>query len=258
MNDYYQTLGVSRNASDSDIKSAYRKLASKHHPDKGGDSEQFKKVQQAYDILGDAQKRAEYDNPAHGIHINTGDAAFDFDNIFQMFGARMDPRAQMRNSRINLWISLEDVARGGPRLISLTTSTGAQPVEITIPLGILDGENVRYPGIAPGGQDLVIGFRVHPHADWSRDGLDLSRTVELDFWQLILGGEIEITDLAGKTIQLKVPPRTRPGGTLRCKGRGLQRPGHNAGDLFVKIKAVMPEHIPEEIVEILHKYTTTK
>jgi DnaJ-class molecular chaperone len=122
VNDYYQTLGVSQNASDSDIKSAYRKLASKHHPDKGGDPEQFKKVQQAYDVLGDAQKRAEYDNPAHGIHINTGDAAFDFDNIFQMFGARMDPRAQMRNSRINLWISLEDVARGGPRLISLTTS----------------------------------------------------------------------------------------------------------------------------------------
>lgn len=258
MSNYYETLGVAKNASDSDIKRAYRKLASQHHPDKGGDPEQFKKVQQAYDVLSDAQKRAEYDNPAQRIHINTGGGNFDFDSIFEMFGARMDPRAQMRNSRINLWISLEDVAQGGPRLISLTTASGAVPIEISIPQGILDGENVRYPGLAPGGQDLVVGFRVHPHKQWTRDGLDLHREVDCDFWQLIAGSEITINDIANKIIQLKIPTRTKPGATLRLKGRGLSRAGHNTGDLFVKIRAVMPEHIPEEILQILHKHTTNK
>lgn len=258
MSNYYETLGVAKNASDSDIKRAYRKLASQHHPDKGGDPEQFKKVQQAYDVLSDAQKRAEYDNPAQRIHINTGGGNFDFDSIFEMFGARMDPRAQMRNSRINLWIYLEDVALGGPRLISLTTASGAVPIEISIPQGILDGENVRYPGLAPGGQDLVVGFRVHPHKQWTRDGLDLHREVDCDFWQLIAGAEITINDIANKIIQLKIPARTKPGATLRLKGRGLSRAGHNKGDLFVKIRAVMPEHIPEEILQILHKHTTNK
>jgi curved DNA-binding protein len=256
--DYYSILGVSKSATDSEIKKAYRKLASQHHPDRGGDANRFKEVQEAYDILGDANKRAEYDNPAHRVHINTNRADFDFDSIFEMFGARMDPRSQMRNSRINLWISLEDVAKGGPRIVSLTTQAGTMPIEIQIPQGILDGENIRYPKLAPGNQDLVVNFRVHPHTVWHREGLDLHRELELDFWQLILGCEIPVVDILGRSVQLKVPKKTKPGGVLRLKSRGLSRQGHNPGDIFLKIKATMPDTIPEEIIAILQKTTVNK
>jgi molecular chaperone DnaJ len=124
-------------------------------------------------------------------------------------------------------------------------------MEIRIPPGINDNENVRYPGLAPGGHDLIVNYRVHGHPMWQRDGQDLYTERGLDFWQLIMGTTMEITDLHGSTLSLAVPPRSRPGTMLRARGRGIQREGHSPGDLFVRLRAEMPQNIPDEILDIL-------
>lgn len=252
MKDYYSVLGVSKTASESEIKKAYRKLASQHHPDRGGDAGKFKEIQEAYDALSNASKRAEYDNP-QGFYSQR----HNFDDILDQYFTQFNMRSQMQNSRINLWISLEDVARGGPRLITVNTGAGSMPIEIDIPQGIHDGEAVRYPKLIRN-LDLVVGFRVNPHPEWKRDGLDIWCEKPLNFWELITGTEIPVQDLLGRSVSLKVPARTKPGSSLRLKGRGLQRPGHNPGDIFVRIRATMPEDIPDQIVDILRKQDINK
>lgn len=257
MTDHYQTLGVPRGATDDEIKQAFRRLAMKHHPDRGGDEQKFKQINEAYDTLSDANKRQQYDNPQVRININgnpfQGGGPFNFDSIFEMFGARVHPRHQQsqRNQRITIWIPLEDAVSGGPRTVSMHTPAGAQALEITIPPGINDNENVRYPGLAAGGHDLIVNYRVHGHPVWQRDGQDLYTERGVDFWQLIMGSTLEITDLQGRTLSLAIPPRTRPGTMLRARGRGVVRDGHAPGDLMVRLRAEMPDHIPQEIVDIL-------
>lgn len=266
MTDYYQTLGVQRNATDDEIKRAYRKAAMKHHPDRGGDQVRFQEIQEAYATLGDPQKKQQYDNPHPHVRINVNGqpwqgsgSPFDFDTIFEMFGARVGPRQQQqRNQRISIWISLDIAVAGGPRAISVGTPQGNITLEITIPQGIQDNENVRYPGLAPGGMDLVVNFRVHPHPQWQREGLDLWCDKPVDFWQLIMGDAITVHDIQGRELQLTVPPRCRPGTILRARGRGIARNGHTTGDLLVRIQAVMPGEIPDEILEILGKKQSNK
>lgn len=259
MIDYYQTLGVPRTATDDEIKQAFRRLAMKHHPDRGGDEKKFKEINEAYDTLSDPGKRQQYDNPHVRINVNGnpfhGSGPFNFDTIFEMFGARVNPRNQQaqRNQRITIWIPLEDAVTGGPRTVSMHTPAGTSALEINIPPGINDNENVRYPGLAPGGHDLIVNYRVHGHPVWQRDGPDLYTERGVDFWQLIMGSNLEITDLQGRTLSLAIPPRTRPGTMLRARGRGIERSGHNTGDLIVRLRAEMPGHIPQEILDILEK-----
>jgi curved DNA-binding protein len=264
MTDYYQALGVQRNATDDEIKRAYRRAAMKHHPDRGGDQAQFQQIQEAYATLSDPDRRRQYDNPHVRINVNgrpfrSAGGAFDFDTIFEMFGARMGPRDnKLRQQRITIWLSLDIVVAGGPRTISVGTPQGNTTMEINIPRGIQDNENVRYPGLAPGGQDLVVNFRVHPHPQWQREGLDLWCERAVDFWQLILGDQITVHDVLGRELQLTVPLRCKPGTVLRACGRGIARNGHTTGDLMVRVQAQMPTEIPDEIIEILNKMRNNK
>ena len=247
MKDYYSILGVSKSASDSEIKKAYRKLASQHHPDRGGDANAFKQVQEAYDVLSDKSKRAEFDNP-QGFFSQRNN----FDDILHNY-FRNKTQNQMRNSRVVVYIDLVDVAVGGSRILSFNTVNGTTPIEVNIPKGVHDGEAVRYIGLFPGGGDVVIEWRTNAHQFWQRDGLDLTCEKEVDFWGLILGTTIEIKSLQGATLTLKVPELTNPGSLLRLKSQGLERDKHNRGDIFVRIKAVMPTYIPKEVLDILSK-----
>ncbi len=250
MKDLYSILGVKRDASQDDIKRAFRRLASQHHPDKGGDTERFQEIQEAYATLSDEQRRREYDNPTP-LRSGAGADAFDFDTIFNMFGARFsDNRQRMATARIQLWISLADVAMGGPRTIAVSSPSGQQNIEITIPAGIEDGAAVRYPRLAPGGIDLVVNFRVRPEPGWQRQDEHVIRDVVLSAWDLILGTDTQLQTLDQRTISITVPPRTQPGTMLRVRGHGFAtRQGGGRGDMFVRLAARWPDTISENLLE---------
>jgi DnaJ-class molecular chaperone len=243
MTTHYQTLGVERTASAEDIKRAYRKLAGQHHPDRGGDTAKFQTIQAAYDVLGDPGKRQQYDNPAPQF---SGGAPFDFDNIFNMFGARFQqPGQPQQQVRMSLWITLADVAQGGRRTVSL----GNMTVEIEIPLGINDGDNVQYANLGPGGTNLIVNYRIHPHPRWQRQALNLTQDETVLVWDLILGGELPVRDIQGNTLNMMVPAGTQPGTQLRLRGRGLRDRSGKTGDLFVRIQARLPDNIPQELLD---------
>ena len=259
MTDYYAALGVPKTATADEIKRAFRRLASQHHPDKGGDTQKFQTIQEAYATLGDEQKRAEYDNPRPqfgGFHGTPG--GVNINDIFgQMFGQGFGQQHQhprRGHVRMTLWISLLDVATGGRRTVSLGTQSGVSAVEIDIPLGIMDGDNVQYEGIGPGGSDLVVQFKVTPDRKWQRDGLNLAQEVRIDIWNLILGGDLTIDTLTGKTLSTRVPARTQPGTVLRLKSQGLRDRTGQIGDIMVRVQAQIPENIPPEIIDAIQKH----
>ena len=259
MQNPYQTLGVTRDATADDIKRAYRKLASKHHPDRGGDTKVFQEIQTAYDTLSDPQRRAAYDNPGFGGFGGgfRSDAPFDFQTIFDIFGTRFQHPGQQQQrrqqARMSLWITLRDVATGGRRTISVGTQQGTQAVEIEIPLGINDGDTVQYPSIGPGGMDLVISYRVHPDARFARQGLNLHVEHPVNIWSLITGGTSDIKDILGNTLEMTIPVRTQPGTTVRLRGRGITDRHGNSGDLLVKLQARIPDHIDPELLAQIEK-----
>ena len=259
MTDHYATLGVARNATQDEIKRAFRKLASQHHPDKGGDTQKFQEIQAAYDTLGDAGKRQAYDNPAPQFGGFGGGAQFgNMHDIFaQMFGGQSPFGQQPRRNhvRMSLWITLLDVARGGRRPVALGTQAGTNTVEIEIPKGINDGDNVQYPGLAPGGQDLVIQFRIQPHADFQRQGLNLVTTHKVSIWTLILGGDTEIQTVEGNRLVVKIAPHTQPGTTLRLRSQGLGDQSGQKGDLMVQIQTEIPKTIAPEIITAIQNYS---
>ena len=257
MTDYYQTLGVDRNAAPDAIKKAYRKLASQHHPDKGGDKAKFQEIQSAYDTLSDPQKRALHDNPRPQFNnINMGGQGFDFQTIFDVFGARFQHPGHQRmqqQARMSLWITLPDVAVAGKKTISVGTQQGTMTVEIEIPVGINDGDTVQYSGIGPNGMDLLITFRIHPSPQWERHGFNLITEHVINIWDLIVGAEIQLRDILGNTLSLTVPAGTQPGTTFRLRGRGLTQRGGEFGDLLVRVQATIPKDIPKNIIDAIQQ-----
>jgi DnaJ-class molecular chaperone len=256
MIDYYSTLGVAKTATQDEIKRAFRKLASQHHPDKGGDTARFQEIQAAYDTLGDSAKRQQYDNPRPQFNNfnRPGGQQFDFDTIFNVFGAQFgqQQRQQPAVSRANLTILLADVATGGKRTIGI----GASTVEIEIPVGINDGDGIHYRGIGPHGSDLVITFRIAASATWQRQGSNLLTEHEVSVWDLVLGCETTVKDLLGNEITIVVPKGTQPGAKLRLRGRGL--PGRTGpGDMLVQIQAVIPADIPQDLLDMIEQKRAT-
>ena len=152
--------------------------------------------------------------------------------------------------RMSLWIRLSDVAQGGSRTVALNNHT----VEIEVPLGINDGDNVQYQGIAPGGMDLVVQFRVHPDSRWSRDGLNVTTEIPVSIWTMILGGDITVTDILGTSFVTSVPPRTQPRTLLRLRSRGLKNRTGQTGDLLIRVVPVVPDSIRPELIEAIEKY----
>jgi DnaJ-class molecular chaperone len=259
----YSILGVARSATEEDIKRAYRAKAKDLHPDRHpGDvrkAEAFKQLSAAYDILGDAEKRAAYDrgdidadgNPVRFAGARTSDASGapygdPFDDLFSsVFGASRSRRSagpqKGRDLVYRVEVPFEDAVTGGLRRLTLADGN---VLDVKIPAGVDTGRSLRLrskgqasPSGGPPG-DLILEITVKPGGPWARENNDLHHTLTVDLKTAILGGLVELRAPSGP-VSLKIPPGSNTGTQLRLRGRGVQ--ADPAGDLYVKLQIVLTD-----------------
>lgn len=247
--DHYKTLGVDRSASAEEIKRAYRRLASLHHPDKGGDTQRFQEIEAAYRTLSDARSRAEYDNPRQRLH--QPGPGFDFEEIFNMFGARVHVHRPQQQARMVMWLHLSDLVSCENKTVQVTTPGGQATLELEIPPGIEDAQQVCYQGLAPGNIDLVVQYRVHPDKIWQRTGSDITCECTVSIWDVIRGTRVKVQDPSGTELEVAIPPRTQPNTQLRLRGCGLARRGGGRGDAMIRVLARIPDRISPDLQRLI-------
>lgn len=244
--DPYKILGVDRNATIDDIKNSYRKLAGKHHPDRGGDTKAFQEIQAAYDILSDPNKRAGFDNPMPQYHSHPGSG-----NPFQDMINEFMRQTRQRIYTVTIFVTLEQVINGSVENVHLHTPEGPRLVQIQIPSNIMDGQQVRYEGILQDGS-LQVQFRIHKHPKFERHNNDLHSNEEIDVLKLITGTKIIVSDIFGSKVEMNIPPMTKPGSKFRLPGKGLKGNGV-VGDQYVLIVPILPDKISIETLNQIKK-----
>jgi len=277
--DYYQILGVPRSASETDIKSAYRKLAKQYHPDKNpGDqaaAERFKEVGEAYAVLSDAEKRKLYDQYGHTGSIPQGSYAggadfsgFDasqFSEYFQglfggaggrgggfrtggvqvdleeLLGGFGSGRRFVQNVEGELTVTLQEALTGTEQTIQV----GDKRMQVRVPPGTRDGSRLRLAGQAPQNGDVLLTVRVLVDTRFELAGDDVHTTVDVPAPIGAIGGTWKVPTLRGK-VELTIPPGSSSGRALRLRGQGWPKAGGGAGDLYVKINLTVPTDMSEQ------------
>lgn len=276
MRDPYQTLGVDKNATADDIKSAYRKLAKKHHPDLGGDPEKFKELNEAHDILSDPNKKAQFDhggfnqsfNPSANAYRNGAHFHFedifnneDFMNIFAQAAGFPGGRRKPKNSniRIRLSVTLDSILNEQIKNIDINIGSGNKQVEIKIPAGIHDGAIITYRGMGqntytdqPAG-DLMVEITVLQNERFTRTNEDLHSNITIDCFKATLGTPIEFLTIRGKRVKINVPPGSQNGTVLRLPGEGLPSMNRNKfiGSQYLKINVSIPTNLTNEQIDLV-------
>jgi curved DNA-binding protein len=266
--DYYATLGVEPGAGDAEIKTAYRRLARKYHPDvskEAGAEEKFKAVNEAYEALRDPQKRAAYDQlraqgyrPGDEFHAPPnfgGGQGFDFEEVFggagggfsdffeSLFarqrgaggrgpGMGAGPQAP-RDTRAKFSVPLEAAYKGD----QLRITVNGRQLDVRVPRGIRPGQVIRLAGQGTGGGNLMLEVEYAAHPQFEVDGRNILYTLQVTPWQAALGTSISVPTLGGP-VELKVPADSEAGRKLRLRGRGL--PGNPDGDQIVELEIVAP------------------
>lgn len=293
--DYYKVLGVERDASQEEIKKAYRKLAKKYHPDINRENpqaqERFQEINEANEVLGDPEKRRRYDEygehwkhseefeaqqrNAHGFGGGAQEFGFGgfggfgdfgrsagnqsgFSDFFeQLFGGAYRRQQPADDLQATLQLTLAEAATTHKRILEIN----GEKIAITIPAGIADGQKIRIKG--RGGKssdgtrrgDLYITFSIEPDSRFTREGDDLYTTVVCDLYTLLLGGEAVVPTIAG-SVKAKIKAGTQPGTKLRLRGKGMPHyRREGAGDLIVEIKVVLPQ-LNAEQMEVVRKLKT--
>jgi len=262
--DHYSTLGIAKNASPDEIKRAYRKLASQHHPDKGGDKSKFQDIQVAYDTLSNPDKRAQYDSPQP--QFQQGGFPPGFDDIFgHMFGGGNNPfgdifgqrrQQPQRNKTLNIQtsITLEDAFYGKNIMATLTLPSGReQIVDIKIPAGIQDGTTLRCNGLGddsipniPRG-DIHLSVHIQPHQVFQRRGDDLMCTLDINCIDAMIGKTMEVNTIDGRNLEVTIQPGTQPGQILAAHGYGMTNINNsNKGRLLLNINVTIPTNLTEQ------------
>lgn len=290
--DYYQTLGVSKKATDAEIKKAYRKLAMKYHPDHTkGDrhaEEMFKKVSEAYAVLSDKEKRQQYDTfGSAGFHqrysqedifrnVDLGDILKEFGFGGQgmrfsfggggPFGGGQRRQAPVKGSDLvyELPLTLREVASGTSKTVSFQHQGRSESITVKIPPGMISGKKLRLSGKGeqsnyggpPG--DLYIQSLVTADPTFTTDEYDLHTTISIRLTDAILGTQVTIPTLEGGELSLKVPPGTRHKTRMRLAGHGLPKMKSSIkGDLYVTIAVESPKKLTAEQKKLVEKLSAT-
>ena len=278
--DYYATLGVEPGAGDAEIKTAYRRLARKYHPDvskEAGAEDKFKAINEAYEALRDPEKRSAYDQlrsqgyrPGDEVNVPPGYAGgaggFDFGDIFsggagggaggfsdffesifrqqragRAGGGGFGGAAPNQDTRARFAVPLEAVYAGDSRRI---TVNGKQ-LDVRVPKGIRPGQVIRLAGQGNGGGNLLLEVDYANHPQFEVDGRNVLHTLSVTPWQAALGASLSVPTLGG-TVELKIPAGSEAGRKLRLRGRGLPQAGGAAsGDQIVELEITAPVPVDE-------------
>lgn len=295
--DYYKILGVDRKASADEIRSTYRKLAMKYHPDKNqGDKkaeDKFKEINEAYQVLSDDQKRAKYDqlgsaytnfrgrggnatdfqwddwfNQSAGqrgrTYTNVDDAfgggnVNSFSDFFRMmFGEAM--RSSARNNNVSGYEQEAQITFD--EAFNGTTrqlQTNGKKLNVKIPAGVKTGSKVRVAGAGPEGSDLYLVINIQDDHRFEQDGSNLTTISNVDIFTLILGGDAEVETPIGK-VKLNIPAGTQPEQVFRLAGRGMPnlKDPKTKGDLYVKLKVQVPKYLSAKQRELIEEASRIK
>jgi len=290
--DYYKVLDVPKSATQAEIKKKFRKLAVKYHPDKNSNDpsaeDKFKEVNEAYEVLGDAKKRKQYDelganwknykqyqnagagHRRSGSYQYTGDFSdffggsgnfSDFFNTF--FGGGQDPfqtsqqgrRTHLRPSTAELSITFEEALKGCEKLVLI----GDKKVKLNLKPGMKDGQKLNLKGKGSHGNDLHIVLKVQNSVKYEKNGLDLYSVEKVDMFTAVLGGKVQVATPYGKS-RVSIPAGTSGGKKLRLKGKGY--PDYNnsklKGDLIIDIRIDVPKNLSSREKELFQKLMKLK
>ena len=278
MKNYYDILGVSEDASNLQIKRAFKEIAKKEHPDRGGDEAKFKEANEAYDTLKDTRKRQEYDTirkygqAGQGGHFTYRSGDFFGEDIFENFFSgfefggpgvrtRTFRKSPQRNKSINvrMAISIKEAMNNNEKTINYKLPSGKEEfATVKIPAGVQHGVTFKFRGMGddsisnvPRG-DLLVQMTVLDSDGYTRKGNDLHTTKTISCFDAIRGCEVELKTLLNSVIKVKIPSGTQPGTLINCKGQGM--PIHKTlnirGNLYVKVMVLIPQLTKDDLKKI--------
>jgi curved DNA-binding protein len=288
--DYYKILGVDKSASNDEIKKAYRKLAKKYHPDlnpnDGKAQEKFKDINEAYEVLGDEEKRKKYDTFGSGYNFTNGQnfdpSQFGFENfgngyrytyttgggegfsdffnmffgdgdfgISDLFGGRTRRNSyyepKPQSYESEINISLQEGYNGTNKTLSIRTGSGNKSLSVKVPKGILPGKKIKIKGKKAGiDGDIYLKINFIPDEKLKLEGLDIYKKVDLFPWDAALGTKIVVDTLSGEKIKVTIPPNMEGGKKIRIPRKGYRDMKKNTGDLYIEVNIVNPSKLTEE------------
>lgn len=288
--DPYTVLGVPRNAADADIRRAYRKLAKELHPDLNPSNrlaaeERFKKISGAYGVIGDPEKRRQYDRgevdasgePRRGFRRPPGGGPFDarsggaqaddfsfgdiFSDLFGSMRGRGEPGSPFgvrgRDARYSLEVDFLEAATGAKKRVTLPDSG---VLDISVPQGVTDRQTLRLKGRGMPGRrgaepgDALVEIRIRPHPYFKRIDDDIALDLPITIDEAVLGAKVEVPTISGR-VQLTLPRATSSGRIFRLKGKGVHNIGTgHTGDQLVTVRIVLPETIDEGLAYFLSEW----
>lgn len=292
--DYYETLGVSKTASADEIKKAYRKLSRQYHPDtKPGDKAaeaKFKEVQQAYDVVGDADKRKKYDQFGHAFDQaggpgggfnwqgGQGGTPFDFSDLFgqggvdlgDLFGGgvfgRGGPKGRGRSRKgqdvqATIQVPFLVAVQGGEHTVTMTIGDRSERLTVKIPAGVDNGSVIRLagqgqPGIGSGpAGDLLVTIQVAAHPYFRREGNNILVDIPVTITEAALGSKVDVPTLSEGIVSMSIPAGSASGMKLRLRGKGVvDLKTKERGDQYAVLKIVTPKQLDEASQELLQKF----